>query len=147
LLGSAFYALGDPKPPFKASLVRVALSASLGYAFALPLREQLGYGPAWGAFALTGASAAASWVENFLLRRWLAKRIGGVPVPTRFILGATGAALLAGAAGFGATYVLGDRLAPYSAVVAVPVFGAVYLGLMVLARVPETRALNRLLRR
>jgi len=147
LLGSAFYALGDPKTPFRASLVRVVLSSGLGYAFALPLRDALGYSAAWGAFALTAASATSSWVENALLRRWLAQRIGSVPVPTKFMLGATGAALLAGAAGFAAYYALGDRLAPYSAVVTVPVFGAVYLGLMVVAGVPEVRVLRRLVRR
>ncbi len=147
LLGSAFYALGDTKSPFKASLIRVALSASLGYLFALPLREHFGYSPAWGAFALTAASAASSWIENALLKHWLSQRIGRVPVPTKFILGATGAALLAGAAGFAAAYLVGDRLAPYTAVVTVPVFGAVYLGIMVVARVPETRAINRILRR
>jgi putative peptidoglycan lipid II flippase len=147
LLGSAFYALGDPRPPFHASLVRVVLSVSLGFSFALPLREVFGYGPAWGAFALTAASAAASWVENGLLRMWLARRIGSVPVPTRFMVGATAAALLAGAAGYAASYAVGDRLGAYAAVVTVPVFGIVYLGAMVLARVPETRALGRLLGR
>jgi putative peptidoglycan lipid II flippase len=147
LLGSAFYALGDTRSPFKASLVRVAISASLGYLFALPLRDALGYSPAWGAFALTAASAASSWVENALLRHWLTQRIGAVPIPTRFILGATGAALLAGAAGFATATLLGDRIAPYTAAAAVPVFGAVYLGIMIVARVPETRAFNRLLRR
>jgi putative peptidoglycan lipid II flippase len=143
LLGSAFYALGDTRPPFHASLVRVILSAALGFAFALPLREAFGYGPAWGAFALTAASSAGSWVENALLRKWLAQRIGSVPVPTRFMLGATGAALLAGAAGYAASYVVGDRLGAYAAVVTVPVFGILYLGAMVIARVPETRALGR----
>jgi putative peptidoglycan lipid II flippase len=146
LLGSAFYALGEPKFPFKASLIRVIVSAGLGYAFALPLREQFGYGPAWGAFALTASSAAGGWLEYLLLRTWLSPRIGGVPVPTRLMLGATGAALLAGAAGYGASQ-LAAPLAPYTAVVAAPVFGAVYLGVMLAARVPETRAIARLVRR
>jgi putative peptidoglycan lipid II flippase len=146
LLGSAFYALGDPKKPFQASLLRVIASAGLGYAFALPIREQLGYGPAWGAFALTASSATGAWFEYILLRRWLAPRIGGVPVPTRFMLGATGAALLAGAAGYGSAK-LAAPLAPYTAIVAAPVFGAVYLGVMVAARVPETRAIARLVGR
>lgn len=143
LLGSAFYALGDTRTPFQASLVRVTLSAALGYAFALPVRDALGYSAAWGAFALTAASAFGSWIENALLRVSLARRIGALPMPTRFILGATGAALLAGAAGFGVAQLAGE-LDPYAAVATVPVFGAIYLGVMVAVRVPETRALGRL---
>ncbi len=146
LLGSAFYALGAPKKPFHASLIRVVVGASLGYAFALPIREALGYSPQWGAFALTASSAAGAWLEYAMLRTWLGPRIGGVPVPTRFMLSATGAALLAGAGGFAAA-TLAAPLAPYTAIVAAPVFGAIYLGIMVVARVPETRAIARLVRR
>lgn len=145
LLGSAFYALGDPKPPFKASLVRVITSAALGYAFALPVREALGYSAAWGAFALTASSAVAAWIELALLRTWLARRIERVPTPWRLIATAALAAALAGGAGYGAAQLAGD-LAPYTAIVSVPVFGATYLALMVAARVPETGALKRLLR-
>src|SRR5690606_18463092 len=125
---------------------RVIAAAALGYTFALPVRDALGYSPAWGAFALTTSSAAGAWIELALLRAWLARRIGGVPMPVRFSLGALGAALAAGAAAFGAAY-LASPLAPYAALVAVPVFGAVYLGLMAAARVPELGAIRRILRR
>jgi putative peptidoglycan lipid II flippase len=146
LLGSAFYALGDPKRPFQASVVRVLASAALGYTFALPVREALGYSAAWGAFALTASSAAGAWLELALLRHWLARRIDGVPMPTRLVLGSMAAAALAGGAAYAASTLTG-ALAPISALVAVPVFGVIYLGAMVAARVPETRAIGRLLRR
>src|SRR5206468_1387897 len=48
LLGSAFYALGDPKSPLRAALVRVAITGAIGWVFALPIRGWLGYSPAWG---------------------------------------------------------------------------------------------------
>lgn len=145
LLGSAFYAMGDPRPPLHAALVRVAITAVLGWAFALPIREAMGYPPEWGAFGLTASAGFAAWVEFLLLERWLSKRIGKVPIPTRLGLGALACASVAGAAAFGAAYVaveLGAR-AWQSALVAVPVFGAIYLGGMSVAKVPEASAFTR----
>jgi putative peptidoglycan lipid II flippase len=149
LLGSAFYALGDPRSPLRAALVRVAISAAVGYAVALPLRESLGYSPAWGAFGLTAASAFAGWIELAILQHRLAKRIGGVPTPRKLLAGSLGAAAIAGAAGLGAGS-LADHLGAThwaAALVAIPMFGAIYLGIMALAGVPETGALTRRLRR
>jgi putative peptidoglycan lipid II flippase len=150
LLASAFYALGDPTPPLRAALVRVGLGGALGAAVALPLRDAPEDIARWGAFGLTAAAAAAAWIEYALLRRWLAARIGRVPVPVRLGLGALGAAALAGAAGYGAA-ALAVHLGAHGwqpALAAVPVFGAVYLGVMAAAKVPEARGFTRrLLRR
>jgi putative peptidoglycan lipid II flippase len=145
LLSSAFYALGEPKPPLHAALVRVALNAGLGYAFTLPVREALGYSIAWGAFAMTAASSFAGWVEFALLRYWLGKRIGSVPLPVKLILGAALASIVAGAAGYGAAWLAihaGAR-AWQAALVAIPVFGAIYLGAMAAAKVPEASGFTR----
>ncbi|MBA3464822.1 MAG: murein biosynthesis integral membrane protein MurJ [Deltaproteobacteria bacterium] len=149
LIGSAFYALGDPKPPLHAALVRVAITAVGGYAFALPIREAVGYGPEWGAFGLTASSGFAAWIELLLLERWLSKRIGKVAIPTRLAFGALGAAVLAGAAGFGAAYLAAELgwTGWKGALVAVPVFGAIYLGVMSVAKVPEATGFTRRLRR
>ncbi len=149
LLGSAFYALGDPKPPLHAALVRVALTGVLGWAFALPIRDAAGYGPEWGAFGLTASAGFAAWVEFLLLERWLSRRIGKVAIPTKLGLGALAAAAVAGAAGYGAAELaveLGAR-AWQSALAAVPVFGLIYLGVMSIAKVPEAAAFTRRLRR
>jgi putative peptidoglycan lipid II flippase len=145
LLGSAFYALGDPRPPLHAALVRVTITGVLGWAFALPLREAFGYAPEWGAFGLTASAGFAAWIEFLLLERWLSNRIGKVAIPTGLGLGALGAAALAGAAGYGAAYVAGElgARAWQGALVAVPVFGAIYLGVMTAARVPEAGAFTR----
>jgi putative peptidoglycan lipid II flippase len=140
LLGSAFYALQEPKWPLRAALVRVSISAIAGYVVVLPLREQLGYSPVWGAFGLTAASAFAGWIEFFLLHHWLGKRIGHVPLPTKLLFGAVAVATVAGSLG----YVAGAYVHTFAAI---PVFGLVYLGLMAAARVPETRAITRRFRR
>jgi putative peptidoglycan lipid II flippase len=149
LLGSAFYALGEPTPPLRAALVRVAITGALGWAFALPVRELAGYSPTWGAFGLTASAGFAAWIEFLLLRRWLAQRIGAVPVPARFGLGALGAAALAGAIGYAAgaaVQTAGGRLW-LSAPAAIAGFGIAYLGVMIAARVPEARAFTRRLSR
>lgn len=145
LLGSAFYALGEPKPPLHAALVRVAISAVIGYIVVLPLRDSLGYSPAWGAFGLTAGSAFAGWIEFLLLARWLGTRIGGVPFPHRLAFGALAAAVVAGAAGFAGAWLASELGVPSwgTALVAVPAFGVVYLGIMAIARVPETTAFTR----
>jgi putative peptidoglycan lipid II flippase len=145
LLGSAFYALGDPKPPLRAAVIRVVITAALGYAFALPVREWAGYSAEWGAFGLTASAGFAAWIEFLLLERWLSMRIGKVPIPARLGFGALAAAAVAGAAGYGAARVATSLVVrPWAtALVAITVFGIVYLGIMAIARVPETRAFTR----
>ena len=63
-----------------------------------------------------------------------------MPLPTRLLFGSLAAAAIAGAAGFAAGYMT-HRF------VAIPVFGLVYLGIMAAAKVPETAAITRRLRR
>lgn len=150
LLASAFYALGDPKAPLRASLVRVTLTGVLGYVFALPLRDALGYSATWGAFGLTASAGFAAWIEFLLLERWLSARIGKVAIPTRLGLTALGVAAVAGAAGFGVNH-LAHELALrtwMASLAAIGTFGALYFAGMALARVPEASALvRRVLRR
>ncbi|MCX5744218.1 MAG: murein biosynthesis integral membrane protein MurJ, partial [Proteobacteria bacterium] len=149
LLASAFYALEQPRPPLYAALVRVAITGVAGYAFALPLRSWLGYGAVWGGFGLTASAGVAAWVEFLLLERWLSAQIGKVPIPTRLGLGALGAALLAGGAGYGASWLAIVVGLPgwLAALGAIGTFGVVYLGVMIAAKVPEAAAFTRRLRR
>jgi putative peptidoglycan lipid II flippase len=162
LLGSAFYALGDPKRPLYAALVRVAITGVAGYLLALPLREALGattlvtlsgnyevlmvkygYAPEWGAFGLTASAGFAAWIEFLLLRRWLAQRIGPVPIPTRLGLGCLAAALASGAAAYATNLAVGElvpgHIAP-RAIAAIVTFGLVYFAIATLAKIPEAAA-------
>jgi putative peptidoglycan lipid II flippase len=142
LLNSAFYALGDPTRPLYAALVRVAITGSMGYLLALPLREAFGYAPEWGAFGLTASAGFAAWVEFLLLKRWLSRRIGNVPIPTKLGLGALAVALASGALAYVTNIVVGAlsaRIWP-RAIAAIAVFGLAYLAIMTLAKVPEAHA-------
>lgn len=146
LLNSAFYALHDTRRPLYAALVRVTITGVAGAVLVL-YRRSFGYGDVWAAFGLTASAGFAAWVEFLLLDRWLGKRIGKVPVPGRLGLGALGASAIAGAAGFGVSLLpgLGGRFV--GPMIAIGVFGALYLGIMTVAKVPEAAAFTRRLTR
>jgi len=139
LLTSAFYALGDTVTPLRCGLVRVILSFVVGWAVALPLRTHYGYAPVWGAFGLTAAFAIAGWVEFELLRRTLAVKIQGVPLPLSLSIRCLLAALVAGAVAYGVDTRI--ALTPWwRALVVLPIFGTLYLALTALLGVAELRA-------
>ena len=84
LYSSTFYALRDTKTPLRFAIVRVALTTVLGYLFALVFPKLLGIDPKLGAAGLTASAGIAGWVEFFLLRREMDKRIGRTRlVPSR----------------------------------------------------------------
>jgi putative peptidoglycan lipid II flippase len=84
LYSSTFYAMRDTKTPLRYAVVRVILTTVLGYLFALVLPGALGLDPKLGAAGLTASAGLAGWVEFFLLRREMDKRIGRTRlVPSR----------------------------------------------------------------
>ena len=86
LYSSTFYALRDTRTPLKYAVIRVTLTISLGYLFALVLPPMLGLDRKLGAAGLTASAGIAGWVEFFLLRRGLDKRIGQTRlIPSRMI--------------------------------------------------------------
>ncbi len=145
LLGSALYALQQPKPVLYASLVRISISTGLSIAVAFPLRDAFGYGPGMAAFGLTATTGVAGWIELTLLRRSLAAHIGSPPIPWKLAGGAIAAATVAAGLAYGTSRLaLSLELAGWlAAIAAIGVFGVVYLGAMMAAKVPETAAITR----
>lgn len=138
---SAFFALGDTRTPLRYAVVRVVVGMGLGLLLGLVLPGRLGLDPRVGAAGLTLAGSVAGWVEFALIRRALAARIGPALLGSRY-LGMLGglAGLAAGAAWL--TLVAGPVAAwppLWRGLVVLAVFGAVYLGLTWLARIPEAR--------
>ncbi|HST07465.1 MAG TPA: lipid II flippase MurJ, partial [Gemmatimonadaceae bacterium] len=148
LYSSTFYALRDTRTPLRYAVVRVILTTGLGYLFALVLPPLLGVDPKLGAAGLTASAGLAGWVEFYLLRRELDKRIGRTRfVPSRM-------AKLWGA-GIGAAlipwiYKLAlDRSSPLlsahenairsklTALLLLAVFGISYVGITAALRIPE----------
>jgi len=147
LLASAFYALGDTRSPLHAALVRVAFTFVTGWALVLPVRAHFGYGADWAAFGLTASAGVAAWIEFEVLRRGLARRIGALTMPTQLGFGALAAAALAGGVAWSVLHFLPPLRPIFAAAVALPIYGALYIGLMARAGVPESRAFTDRLRR
>ena len=165
LYSSTFYAMRDARTPLRYAVVRVVLTTLLGYLFALVLPKALGVDPRLGAAGLTASAGLAGWVEFYLLRREMDKRIGRTRlVPSRMIrlwFAAIAAALIP----WGYKLAL-DRGSPFFAAhesavqtkamafVLLALYGLVYLAVTAAFRIPEAanvidrgRRLLRLARR
>lgn len=146
LYSSSFYALQDTRTPLRISLVRVTLSASLGYVLAIHAPPALGLAPQWGTAMLALASSAAGWLELGLLRRRMNRRIGVTGLPLPYTARLLAAGLAAGALGL-----LGQTLASgthrYLVVtVAAGMFALTYLLAARMLGIPEVGAALRRLR-
>ena len=76
LFNSAFFALKDTQTPFKLSMLRLLVSALLGFVAALYAADWLGLPPHLGAVGLCFTSSLVAWLEYLALKRRLALRIG-----------------------------------------------------------------------
>lgn len=150
LYSSTFYAMRDTRTPLRYAVVRVVLTTLLGYLFALVLPGVLGVDRKLGAAGLTASAGIAGWVEFYLLRREMDRRIGRTRlVPSRM-------ARLWGAAAFGAAIpwaykLVVDRGAPVisahenavhsklMAFVLLAVYGLTYLGITAAFGIPEAK--------
>ncbi|KFE70311.1 murein biosynthesis integral membrane protein MurJ [Hyalangium minutum] len=169
LYSSAFYALKDPSTPLRFAIVRVGLGALMAWGLGLYLPEWLGLPRHLGAAFITVASGLVAWVEAFLLRRSLARRIGGhVGPPPGLLPKLWGAAAVAGVVALGVKAALtslrgpmlgvaeewgGSLLAPpalpsvvtFLAVVAP--YGIIYFALTAAMGLPQAQAVFRRARR
>jgi putative peptidoglycan lipid II flippase len=147
LYSSTYWALRDTRTPLRYAAVRVALTGILGYLCALPLPAWLGIAPRWGAAGLTASAGMAAWVEFALLRRTLRGRIGEARVETAFLSKLWLSALVGAAGGYGLKLALGTRHPLVTGLLSLAVYGAVYVGMTVVFRIPHARqALRRLAR-
>jgi putative peptidoglycan lipid II flippase len=152
LYSSAFYGLLDTRTPLQFAVIRVLLTASLGYIFALRLPHWIGIDPKWGVGGLTASAGIAGWVEFAFLRRALAQRIGKTSLPPDFLFKLWSIAFIAAALGYLIKDVLGTAHPLVMAAVILPVYGTVYFGCSVLLGIEESRKivlplLHRMMRR
>jgi putative peptidoglycan lipid II flippase len=168
LYASAFWALKDTRTPLNFAIVRVALTASLGYWSSLVLPKQLGVAEELGAIGLLATAGIAAWVECMMLKRKLAERIGPAALPLKTGLLLYALAIVGGAAGIAIKVLLvssfgvrgestlkwaGDVLPQpalppiLSAALILGPYGLLYFGLSWLFRFPEAVLLvDRVLR-
>jgi len=128
----------------------VILTTGLGYFFALVLPGLLGVDRKLGAAGLTASAGLAGWVEFYLLRREMDKRIGRTRLVSARMVRLWGAAL-AGAAIPWAYKLVADRGAPIlsahetavrsklMALALLCVYGLTYLGITAAFGIPEAK--------
>jgi len=136
---SAFYALSDPRTPFRFALVRVTLTLALGYLCAIPLPHAIGIDRRWGVVGLTASAGVAAWVEFIMLRLSLNRRLGWTGIERGYLMRLWAMALVASAVGVTVKFSLshwGARLASLTVIVA---YCAAYVGLAYLIKEPELR--------
>ncbi len=148
LYSSTFYALRDTRTPLRFAIVRVALTGVLGYLFAYPLPALLGL-PAWtGVAGLTASAGIAGWVEFYLLRRSISRRIGRTGTPIGQLAQLWGAGIVAGMASFVVQRVLHADHPFVGGVAAMSTFALIYGVATVALGVPQARQISsRVLRR
>ena len=147
LYSSAFYALRNTRTPLNFAVIRVALTLVLGYLFALPLPRLLGIDPRWGVAGLTLSAGIAGWVEYALLRRALHQRIGLVDYPASRVLRLWLGALIAAVLCWLLHRHLPIRNAQLAAAAVLIPYGALYVALTSLMKVPLPGSLLRRFRR
>ena len=142
LYSVAHYALGDAKRPLRFAFVRLAVAGALGYVCALVLPPYLGVRPEWGAAGLTASAGIAGWIEFTLLRSSLNRRIGPTGLTAHYTARLWIAAVLAGAAGWGAKLFLPPLGPLFRGAVILPAFGGVYLAAALALGVPAFRLIS-----
>jgi putative peptidoglycan lipid II flippase len=154
LYSSTYYALHDTRTPLLFAALRVVLTILLGYLCALPLPRALGLDLRWGAVGLTASAGVSGWVEFYLLRRKLNRRIGRTGLPAVFVAKLWGAALASAGAAWAIKLLIGRHHPFIIAVLVLIPYGLLYFALAWLVGIGEsgdlmsrfTRPLKRFLR-
>lgn len=147
LYSSTFYALRDTRTPLRFAVVRVVLTSVLGYFAALYLPAMLGMDRKLGVAGLTATAGIAGWVEFFLLRRAMARRIGPTSLPPWLTAKLWVAAAIAAGIAWVIKLSFSGSHTLLIAVVVLVGYGGCYLLITTLFRVPEAAAMTARLRR
>lgn len=139
LYSSTFYSLKDTKTPLKFAAIRVLLTTMLGYLFAFPLPRLLGLEASWGTAGLTASAGMSGWIEFYLLRATLNKRIGdtGLKISYQILLWIS--AIISSLVGLVAQHFIHMRPI-FSAVVIFSLFGVTYFTVTYLFKIEESKA-------
>lgn len=147
LYASTYYALHDTRTPLRYAILRVSLTAVLGYFCAIPLPPLIGIDPKWGAAGLTASAGIAGWIEFALLRGTLNRRIGRTGLALSYVGKLWFAAAIGAGTGWAIKLAIGQqRPLIVAALVLVP-YGLVYFALTYGLGLSEGRlVIDRILR-
>ena len=147
LYASMYYALKDTLTPLRYAILRVFLTAVLGYVCALPLPPALGLDPRWGVAGLTASAGICGWLELILLQRSLNRRISKTGLAGSFVAQLWAAAGAAAVAGWMIKLILGLTHPIGLAVLSLGFYGIIYLGATKAFHLPEATGLTNKVKR
>lgn len=140
LYSSTFYALHDTRTPLKFAIIRISMSILLGIIFALKVPGWLKVDDSWGTVGIALAAGISGWLELFLLRQNLTKRIG------KTALGwANGAKLWSSAAfaalvALGVKFFIGSQHPIITGILVLAPYGVTYFVLTTIFGIAQTRS-------
>ena len=145
LYAASYYALRDTRTPLRYALVRVTITAALGYVSAIHLPVLLAIPLHWGAAGLTASAGVAGWVEMLLLRRTLNARIGRTGLQSRFVIQLWSAATTGAAVAWAMKLALPPMHPIVAAILILGPYGITFFATTWMLKIPEaTTALRRL---
>src|SRR5262245_58343288 len=145
LYAASYYALRDTRTPLRYALVRVTLTAALGYMAAMHLPVLLVIPLRWGAAGLTASAGVAGWVEMLLLRRTLNARIGRTGLQSRYALQLWSAASISAAVAWAVKLALPPMHPIGAAILILSAYSVTFFASTWMLKIPEaTTALRRL---
>jgi putative peptidoglycan lipid II flippase len=147
LYSSTYYAFRDTRTPLRYAAIRVTLTTVLGYFCAIPLPAILGLAPEWGAAGLTASAGVSGWVEMLLLRSTLNARIGKTGLSAGYAAQLWGSAIAAAALAWGVKVALPSLHPIVMAIFVLGAYGAIFLAMTLLLRIPEASSSLARLRR
>jgi putative peptidoglycan lipid II flippase len=142
LYSSTFYALRDTKTPLYFAVIRVLLTSILGYFAALYLPAMLGLDKKLGVAGLTATAGIAGWVEFFLLRRAMTKRIGPTSLAPSLTVKLWIAAIISAAVAWALKLGVPTTHRMVMAIAILAAYGVAYLIITTLLGVSEATALT-----
>ncbi|MEM7582352.1 MAG: lipid II flippase MurJ, partial [Acidobacteriota bacterium] len=147
LFQNAFFALRDPQTPARIASVRLVASALLGAALMLlldryPVRAVFGSAASahelfLGAVGLGLAASVGAWCELMLMLRALRKQVPGLRLPVHDILRSYAWAVALAAPVGGLWWLLGSWSGMWQALLVLPCYVVVYLGIAWWRGAPE----------
>ncbi len=145
LYAASYYALRDTRTPLRYALVRVTLTAALGYVAAMHLPVLLAIPLHWGAAGLTASAGVAGWVEMFLLRRTLNARLGRTGLQSRYVIQLWSAACTGAAVAWAVKLALPPLHPIVAAILILGPYGVTFCAATWMLNIPEaTIAIRRL---
>jgi len=147
LYSSTFWALRDTRTPLKFAVLRVLLSAGLGWLLAFPIPAWMGLPARFGLAGLTIASGFAAWLEFYMLRSSIGHRIGKTGLPLPYLLKLWAIALISGGLAFGAGREVSSLPPILCGLIVIAIYGFLYLGSSLWIGLPQARRVIEIARR